>query len=129
MSRSYYHILKCFNFFQYYAFNCNGQKSKNPEKLASLRFEEDSNSNVKPSKFYDLHKLFENSKKLKSSSHHRCNPHFGQNEEMRNSCDEVHSSESSRDVSLNGTQTTCLNESLNITDKNRRQSPILGPNG
>ncbi|CAH1281090.1 unnamed protein product [Diabrotica balteata] len=118
----------------HYAFNCNGQvANKQQERFTPLRFEEDSNSNVKPSKFYDLHKLFENSKKLKTN-HHRCNPHFGQSEDIRSSCDEVHSSESSRDVSLNGTslngtQMTTLNETLNATDTSRRKSPILGPNG
>ncbi|XP_056641194.1 immunoglobulin superfamily DCC subclass member 3-like [Diorhabda sublineata] len=116
---------------QFYPFSCNGQGLPvKLEKLTPLRYEEDPNSNVKPSKFYDLHKLFENSKKLRTANHHQCNPHFGENEDIRSSCDDIHSSESSRNVSLNGTQMTSLNDTtLNTTDQSRRKSPILGPNG
>ncbi|XP_023311430.1 uncharacterized protein LOC108917176 [Anoplophora glabripennis] len=115
---------------QYYAFECNGhagsKKSKRPEKLD---FEEDSNSNVKSSKFYDLYRLFENSKKS-NPNYHQCNPHVEQNVcKLRNS--NSGSLELSGDLSANDTQLTCLDDSLGISvvNSHRRTSPILGPNG
>ncbi|CAG9856509.1 unnamed protein product [Phyllotreta striolata] len=102
---------------QYYAFDC--------DKLSSMRFDEDSNSNVKPSKFYDLHELFEKSKRSKAGGRRRCDPHLaGHDDDLRgSSCDEAHSEESS----LNDTRSTRLDETLG--DVNRRVSPVLGPNG
>lgn len=112
--------------FQYYAFECNGHAGpKKPKHPPKLRFEEDSNSNVKSSKFYDLYRLFENSKRS-NPNYHQCNPHVEQEERgSRNSNSE------SLDLSANTTQLTCLDDSLGVSVVNSRQrtSPILGPNG
>lgn len=92
----------------------------------TLGFEEDTNSNVKSSKLYDLYNLFENSKKCKAASqalYHQCDPHF------EDRVQDIQSSRDSGEFSPNATQLTCLEDSLNDTGSNRRVSPILGPNG
>ncbi|KAJ8962015.1 hypothetical protein NQ314_005797, partial [Rhamnusium bicolor] len=117
----------------FYAFECNGHvdSKKSKHSPIPLRFEEDSNSNVKSSKFYDLYRLFENSKKS-NSNYHQCNPHFEQNvSKMQNSNSDVQSLDLDGDSSLNATQLTCLDDSLGISvvNSHRRISPVLGPNG
>ncbi|KAJ8920400.1 hypothetical protein NQ315_005266 [Exocentrus adspersus] len=115
---------------QYYTFECNGhgepKKSKRPPKL---RYREDSNSNVKSSKFYDLYRLFEGSKKS-NPNYHQCNPHFDTNESKLKK-PRSESLELSEDISMNDTQLTCLDDSLglSVVNSDRRISPILGPNG
>ncbi|KAJ3641124.1 hypothetical protein Zmor_027642 [Zophobas morio] len=52
---------------RYYALECNGyaEKKPKPQDLCCSPYEEDSNSNLKTSKFHDLHRIFENSKVVK----------------------------------------------------------------
>ncbi|CAG9815789.1 unnamed protein product, partial [Phaedon cochleariae] len=98
------------------------------------RYTEDANSNVKPSKFHDLDRIFEQSKTSKSPDRHRrCDPHFGEQDgDSRRSsscsCDDVRSVESGD--SLNATRTTCLDDTMKSAANNcRRNSPLVGPNG
>ncbi|KAG5885792.1 hypothetical protein JTB14_031226 [Gonioctena quinquepunctata] len=116
---------------QYLSIDCNGRIPKNPEYSPLKRFEEDSNSNINLTKFQDLQRLFDNSKKSKSSNYHQCDPHFGQKDhDPCSSCDEVNSCGSSADTSLNTTQMTSLNDSeIGVMNNNRRKLPISGPNG
>ncbi|CAG9772426.1 unnamed protein product [Ceutorhynchus assimilis] len=97
---------------QFYAFECNGNMAKNKSEPLLRHYEEDSNSNVKPSKFYDFYKIFDSPKKPKESQHH--SPYSSK------------SNGSIQDDSLNSTQLTFLNDSIN---SQRRLSPVLEPNG
>lgn len=117
--------------FQYYAFECNGQAaSKQPKSsFKPVQFEEDSNSNVKSSKFYDLYRLFENSKKS-HSKYQQCNHEPYLDEKAK------HTRTSNKDIlsedeGLNMTRLTCIDDSLNISmvNNNSRLSPVIGPNG
>ncbi|CAH0552662.1 unnamed protein product [Brassicogethes aeneus] len=120
---------------QYYACNLLHNKCREKDGAASSDYEEDSNSNVPTSKFYDLYRLFENSKKsAKVTSTDECSPHFEHSISNRcagaslsnNELDSTLESENPA-TSLNSTQLTCLDDS--IVNTHRRISPILGPNG
>lgn len=54
---------------------CNGHTEKKPlqPEMCCTPYEEDSNSNVKTSKFHDLHRIFENSKTPEVKSNRQCN--------------------------------------------------------
>lgn len=86
---------------QFYAFECNGNLAKNKSEPLLRRYEEDSNSNVKPIdvlfRFFDG---LNNFKKDKSKSDESCN-----------------------EIGLNCTQLALLDES------HRKLSPVLEPNG
>lgn len=94
--------------------------AKNKSEPLLRHYEEDSNSNVKPSKFYDFYKLFDTSKKYKESPHR--SPY-----KSGNFCT-AHSKSigSCKDDSLNSTQLTFLDDSI---ASQRRLSPLLEPNG
>lgn len=88
--------------------------------------EEDSNSNVKFSKFYSLHRLFETSKKPGSSKYNQCNSTENNDKYIHSSDDEV----TNECDSFNTTQMTCLDDSFDMNvNNNKRISPILNPNG
>lgn len=110
------------NYFQYYEHQCNGVGNRK-----SFRFEEDSNSNVKPSKFYNLHRLFENSKKAGSSKYNQCSALDNTDKNIHSSDDETPNEYDS----LNVTRLTCLNDSieLNVNNNKRVLSPMLSYNG
>ncbi|XP_074042025.1 protogenin isoform X2 [Leptinotarsa decemlineata] len=116
---------------KYSAIERKNQVAEKSKYTPLKHLQEDSNSNINSSKFYDLQRLFENSKKSKSSNYHQCNPHFDQNGyELCSSCEDVNSCESSWDNSLDATQMTSLNYSdIPIMGNNRRKSLISGPNG
>ncbi|RZC34406.1 hypothetical protein BDFB_006191, partial [Asbolus verrucosus] len=52
---------------RYYVLECNGhvEKKSKPQEMFCSPYEEDSNSNLKTSKFHDLQRIFENSKIVK----------------------------------------------------------------
>ncbi|CAH1975149.1 unnamed protein product [Acanthoscelides obtectus] len=83
------------------------------------RFEEDSNSNVKPSKLYDFYRFFDNNrggKKLRPGADSYTSPH--------------ESYTSQHGSSPNVTQITCLDETLDASGvNNNRRMPLLEPNG
>lgn len=125
----YYFFTQFYIYFQYYAFDGNRQAGTKPTKSLKINhFEEDSNSNVKSSKFYDLYRLFENSKKSQPK-YQQCSldPHPDETiKSVHGSGEEIHSD----NEDLNMTQLTHLNDSLNVgMNSYRMLSPIVGPNG
>ncbi|KAH1012181.1 hypothetical protein HUJ05_011381 [Dendroctonus ponderosae] len=98
---------------QYYAFECNGNLAKNKSEPLLRHYEEDPNSNVNPSKFYDFYKFFDSAKRCKQSPDK--NGHLPSK-----------SNGSSAENSLNSTQLSFLDGSM---ASNRRLSPVLEPNG
>lgn len=109
-------------YFQYYAHQCNGHIGNRK----AFCLEEDSNSNVKPSKFYSLHRLFENSKKAEPSDYNQCSASEDNDKNIQSSDDETPNEYDS----LNVTHLTCLDDSYSLNvNNNKRISPVLGPNG
>ncbi|XP_050293116.1 protogenin-like [Anthonomus grandis grandis] len=93
---------------QFYAIECNGNNlSKNKSEPLLRRYEEDSNSNLKTSRFQEFYKLFD-AKKFNNKGSPYASP-----------CSK------SKDASLNTTQITFLDDSAT----SRRLSPLLEPNG
>ncbi|KAL1513244.1 hypothetical protein ABEB36_002677 [Hypothenemus hampei] len=91
---------------QYYAFEFNGNLAKNKSEPLLKHYEEDTNSNVNPLKFYDFYKIFgDTSKKRINTSK---------------------SIDSCKESPLNSTQITFLEDSVT---SQRRLSPVLEPNG
>lgn len=110
------------NYLQYYAHHCNGHTGiRKP-----FRYEEDSNSNVRPSKFYSLQRLFENSKKGGTSRYNQCGP-LGSNDKNIQSSDDETTNEYD---SLNVTRLTCLDDSFSLNVNNNKRMPsVSDPKG
>ncbi|XP_044262319.1 protogenin A-like [Tribolium madens] len=84
---------------RYYMLKCNGlseNKSK-AQEMCCTPYEEDSNSNLKTSKFQDLHRIFENSKDPEIKSNRQCNLHL-----KRSKLSDSKNNSSFKDVRPNG---------------------------